>query len=84
MHFSTDYVFDGTADDHAEDEPLSPLGVYAQTKAAGDVAVGDARRGTTCVRTSWVIGDGSNFVRTMQRLAADGVSPAWSTTRSAG
>ena len=75
VHYSTDYVFDGTADPHTEDEPLSPLGVYAQSKAAGDVAVATAPRHYV-LRTSWVIGEGNNFVRTMQRLAADGVSPS--------
>ena len=47
VHYSSDYVFDGTAPldpGHAEDEPLSPLGVYAQSKAAGDLAVGLAPR----------------------------------------
>ncbi|GGO79085.1 sugar nucleotide-binding protein [Nocardioides deserti] len=78
VHYSSDYVFDGTAagpDGHTEDEALSPLGVYAQSKAAGDLAVGTAPRHYV-LRTSWVVGDGANFVRTMQRLAADGVSPA--------
>ena len=75
VHYSSEYVFDGTADEHTEDEPLSPLGVYAQTKAAGDIAVGTAPR-HYLLRTSWVIGDGNNFVRTMQRLAAGGVSPS--------
>ena len=74
VHYSTDYVFDGTAEVHTEDEHYSPLGVYAQTKAAGDIAVATTPR-HYIVRTSWVIGDGHNFVRTMQRLAADGVSP---------
>ena len=74
VHYSTDYVFDGTAELHTEDERYSPLGVYAQTKAAGDIAVATAPR-HYIVRTSWVIGDGHNFVRTMQKLAADGVSP---------
>ena len=50
------------------------MGVYAQTKAAGDIAVATAPR-HYIVRTSWVIGEGHNFVRTMQKLAADGVSP---------
>ncbi|MBS2936419.1 bifunctional dTDP-4-dehydrorhamnose 3,5-epimerase family protein/NAD(P)-dependent oxidoreductase [Nocardioides sp. J2M5] len=78
VHYSSEYVFDGTAPSdpgHVEDEPLSPLGVYAQTKAAGDVAVGLAPRHYV-LRTSWVIGDGKNFVRTMQDLAARGVSPS--------
>ena len=74
VHYSSEYVFDGTRPEHVETEPLSPLGVYAQTKAAGDLAVGTARR-HYLVRTSWVIGEGANFVRTMQRLAAQGVSP---------
>ena len=75
VHYSSEYVFDGTVEEHAEDEPLSPLGVYAQTKAAGDLAVGQAPR-HYLLRTSWVIGEGSNFVRTMQSLAGKGVSPS--------
>ncbi len=75
VHYSSEYVFDGTADEHTEDEPLSPLGVYAQTKAAGDIAVATAPR-HYLVRTSWVIGDGNNFVRTMKKLAVNGVSPS--------
>jgi dTDP-4-dehydrorhamnose reductase len=74
VHYSTDYVFDGTAELHTEDEPLAPLGVYGQSKAAGDLAVGTARR-HYLLRTSWVVGDGRNFVRTMRELAARGVSP---------
>ena len=75
VHYSSEYVFDGTADEHTEDEPVSPLGVYAQSKAAGDIAVGLAPR-HYLVRTSWVIGNGKNFVRTMADLAAKGVSPS--------
>lgn len=75
VHYSSEYVFDGTVEEHTEDEPLSPLGVYAQTKAAGDIAVGTAPR-HYLLRTSWVIGDGHNFVRTMRSLAGKGVSPS--------
>jgi dTDP-4-dehydrorhamnose 3,5-epimerase len=74
VHFSTDYVYDGTLAEHDEDEPLSPLGVYGQSKAAGDVAVATAPRHYV-VRTSWVVGDGANFVRTMVRLADEGAKP---------
>ncbi|WP_193609709.1 sugar nucleotide-binding protein [Nocardioides lijunqiniae] len=74
VHYSSEYVFDGTVPEHTEDEPVSPLGVYAQTKAAGDLAVATARRHYV-LRTSWVIGEGNNFVRTMKRLAEQGVSP---------
>ena len=60
---------------HTEDEGLSPLGVYGQTKAAGDALVGQVPRHYV-VRTSWVIGDGHNFVRTMANLAEKGASPS--------
>lgn len=77
VHYSSDYVFDGRSVEggHPEDEPFAPLGVYGQTKAAGDLAVAVAPRHYV-LRTSWVIGEGNNFVRTMQRLAAAGVDPA--------
>jgi dTDP-4-dehydrorhamnose reductase len=74
VHYSTDYVFDGVAQVHTEDERLSPLSVYGQSKAAGELAVAGAPR-HYLLRTSWLIGNGGNFVRTMQRLAADGISP---------
>jgi dTDP-4-dehydrorhamnose reductase len=74
VHISTDYVFDGTKDPHTEDEPFSPLNVYGQTKAAGDIIVGLAPR-HFLLRTSWVIGEGKNFVRTMLELGQKGVSP---------
>ena len=75
VHVSSDYVFDGSQDVHAEDEPFSPLGVYGQTKAAGDAVVSVVPR-HYIVRTSWVIGDGNNFVRTMAALAARGIEPS--------
>lgn len=77
VHISSDYVFDGEhagPEGHPETEALSPLGVYGQAKAAGDLAVGTAQRHYV-VRTSWVIGEGGNFVRTMRSLAEKGVSP---------
>ncbi|WP_299087413.1 bifunctional dTDP-4-dehydrorhamnose 3,5-epimerase family protein/NAD(P)-dependent oxidoreductase [uncultured Microbacterium sp.] len=75
VHVSSDYVFDGEADDaYGEDEPVSPLGVYGQSKAAGDHAAAATAR-HYIVRTSWVIGDGKNFVRTMASLAERGIDP---------
>jgi dTDP-4-dehydrorhamnose 3,5-epimerase len=74
VHVSSDYVFDGAAEEHDEAEPFAPLSVYGQTKAAGDVLVGQLAR-HYIVRTSWVIGAGRNFVRTMAELAAKGVAP---------
>jgi dTDP-4-dehydrorhamnose reductase len=74
VHISSDYVFDGSQELHTESEPFSPLGVYGQTKAAGDALVGSLPA-HYLLRTSWVIGDGHNFVRTMASLADRGVSP---------
>lgn len=74
VHISTDYVFDGSQAEHDEAEPLTPLGVYGQSKAAGELAAKIVPR-HYIVRTSWVIGDGKNFVRTMAALAAKNVAP---------
>jgi dTDP-4-dehydrorhamnose 3,5-epimerase len=74
VHVSSDYVFDGTEAIHTEDEQLSPLGVYAQSKAAGDLIVSTSPHHYV-LRTSWVIGEGNNFVRTMVSLAERGIKP---------
>lgn len=74
VHISSDYVFDGSRDLHTEDEPFTPLGVYGQTKAAGDLTVATLPR-HYILRTSWVIGDGTNFVRTMAGLAERDIAP---------
>ncbi|WP_240642066.1 sugar nucleotide-binding protein [Microbacterium sulfonylureivorans] len=76
VHISSDYVFDGTSQrPYLEDDALSPLGVYGQTKAAADAVVSTVPR-HYILRTSWVIGEGANFVRTMRALADRGVDPA--------
>lgn len=74
VQISSDYVFDGTKRPHTEAEAYTPLGVYAQSKAAGDIAVGTTAKHYV-VRVSWLIGDGPNFVRTMMGLAAKNISP---------
>lgn len=75
VHVSSDYVFDGTKRLYTETDAPAPLGVYGQTKAAGDAIVATVPR-HYIVRTSWVIGDGDNFVRTMASLADRGVDPS--------
>lgn len=74
VHISTDYVFDGTRKLHTEDEPFSPLSVYGASKAAGDLVVSMLPK-HYILRTSWVIGEGNNFVRTMLGLGRKGISP---------
>lgn len=75
VHISTDYVFDGKNNNHSEDEHLSPLSVYGASKAAGDLLVSQLDK-FYILRTSWVIGDGSNFVRTMLNLGQKGIEPS--------
>jgi dTDP-4-dehydrorhamnose reductase len=75
VHISSDYVFDGSSGrPWRENDAMAPLGVYGQTKAAGDVAVSTVPR-HYIVRTSWVIGDGRNFVTTMASLSEQGANP---------
>ena len=68
VHISSDYVFDGTRELHDEGEAMSPLSVYGQSKAAGDIAVAGCPR-HYIMRSSWVIGEGKNFAKTMCALS---------------
>ena len=82
LHYSTDYVFDGQGSYcYAEDHPVAPLGVYGKSKAEGERLMLEAFTGMKSAqtpkahyaifRTSWVYGDGANFIRTILRLAKD-------------
>ncbi len=73
VQLSTDYVFDGTADEpYREDAPLEPLGVYGRSKAEGERRVLEAHPSPYILRTAWLYGKGgSNFPRTILRLAAE-------------
>ena len=75
VHISSDYVFDGTKKPHTEEESFSPLGVYGQSKAAGDLIAATLEK-HYILRATWVIGEGKNFVRTMLGLAEKGISPS--------
>lgn len=74
VHVSSDYIFDGTNEVHTEEELPSPLSAYGASKAAGDTAAQTAPQHYV-IRTSWVFGDGENFMSTMRRLANKGVEP---------
>lgn len=68
VHISTDYVFDGQAKEpYREGHAISPQSIYGLTKAAGELAAQIAPK-HYLVRTSWLFGDGPNFVRTMLKL----------------
>ncbi|MCT1498437.1 dTDP-4-dehydrorhamnose reductase [Corynebacterium sanguinis] len=75
VHVSSDYVFDGLNTEHTEDELPSPLSAYGASKSAGETAARATPRHYV-IRTSWVFGEGANFMDTMARLADKGVSPS--------
>ena len=73
IHISTDYVFDG---DHflpyKESDPVSPVGVYGETKRAGELSVINSDLDSIVIRTSWLYSFyGNNFVKTMLDLGCE-------------
>lgn len=79
VHISTDYVFDGEGEKNADgscrpyvefDLP-NPQSVYGKTKLAGENFIKDIAKKYYIIRTSWLYGDGHNFVRTMIKLGQE-------------
>jgi dTDP-4-dehydrorhamnose reductase len=73
VHYSTDYVFDGTASTpYDEDAPTGPQNVYGESKLEGEHAIAESGADALVLRTSWVYGlHGKNFLRTIRRLSAE-------------
>ncbi len=79
LHYSTDYVFDGTKTTaYLERDTRNPLGIYGKSKATGEEAIEtifsnhlNPQAQFAILRTSWVYGDGGNFIRTILRLAKE-------------
>jgi dTDP-4-dehydrorhamnose reductase len=69
IYISTDYVFDGTKkESYTEEDKTNPQSVYGKTKLEGEKAVLELSN-SYILRTSWVYGEGKNFVRTMLALS---------------
>ena len=70
IHISTDYVFNGNNSvPYKESDPVSPLGIYGETKRGGELAVINSNIDAIVIRTSWLYSSyGNNFVKTMFRL----------------
>jgi dTDP-4-dehydrorhamnose reductase len=73
VHYSTDYVFDGTkSTPYVEDDVPNPLSVYGETKLAGERAIEEIGPRHVILRTSWVYGArGKNFLLTILKLAKE-------------
>ena len=73
IHISTDYIFDGNHFlPYKESDPVSPIGVYGETKRAGELAVINSDLDSIVIRTSWLYSVyGKNFVKTMLRLGKE-------------
>lgn len=73
VHFSTDYVFDGTkTSPYAERDPTNPIGVYGRSKCDGEHAVLENCSAALVLRVCWVYGTrGRNFLNTIRRLASE-------------
>lgn len=73
VHFSTDYVFDGTKNDpYTEEDPTNPLSVYGKSKLLGEKNVLELGRAITVIRTEWIYGQGGeNFITKVLKIGRE-------------
>jgi dTDP-4-dehydrorhamnose reductase len=70
IHYSTDYIFDGTKSEYSEDDKPGPINVYGESKLMGEINIAKNLDDFRIIRTSWLFGDhGKNFVDTILALS---------------
>jgi dTDP-4-dehydrorhamnose reductase len=70
VHFSTDYVFDGTKTEYREDDRPNPINAYGESKLLGEISIAKNLENYRIIRTSWLYGShGKNFVDTILTLS---------------
>jgi len=70
VHYSTDYIFDGTKPEYHEDDPPNPLNIYGESKLIGEISIRNNMEDYRIIRTSWLFGShGKNFVDTILALS---------------
>ena len=70
VHFSTDYIFDGTNPEYREDDPPNPISIYGESKLRGEASIKKNMEDYRIIRTSWLFGShGKNFVDTILSLS---------------
>jgi dTDP-4-dehydrorhamnose reductase len=70
VHYSTDYIFDGTKPEYSEDDRPNPISIYGESKLLGEVQIKKNMENYRIIRTSWLFGSyGKNFVDTVLSLS---------------
>ncbi len=71
VHFSTDYIFNGTKPGYREDDPPNPINIYGESKLLGEISIKKNMEDYRIIRTSWLFGShGKNFVDTILGLSS--------------
>ncbi|MDQ1255099.1 MAG: dTDP-4-dehydrorhamnose reductase [Euryarchaeota archaeon] len=72
VHYSTDYVFDGSRNEYVESDVTNPINVYGESKLLGEKNIIENMKDYRIIRTSWLFGlHGKNFIETMIKLSSE-------------